>query len=142
MAIDLNSAISASSNAIGSASSAIGSAGRLGSALSSAFTSDNPISAIRSINLPEAGEAIGDITEAISSFGGDANADDWRVRLSLAKWVTFKKSPVLAPLKDAGGLIFPYTPSIKIASAANYDISRTTHTNYSMQSLKIVILAK
>jgi hypothetical protein len=136
MAIDLNSAISASSNAIGSASSAIGSAGRLGSALSSAFTSDNPISAIRSINLPEAGEAIGDITEAISSFGGDANADDWRVRLSLAKWVTFKKSPVLAPLKDAGGLIFPYTPSIKMSSSASYSGTSTTHTNYTMQSFK------
>jgi hypothetical protein len=136
MAIDLNSSIAASTNAIGAASSAIGSAGRLGGALSSAFSSDNPISAIRSINLPEAGEAIGDITEAISSFGGDANADDWRVRLSLAKWVSFKNSPVLSPLKDAGGLIFPYTPSIKITSSSNYESTRTTHTNYSMQSFK------
>ena len=136
MAIGLNSAIASSTNAIGAASSAIGTAGRLGSALSSAFSSDNPISAIRSINLPEAGEAIGDITEALSSFGGDANADDWRVRLSLAKWVSFKNSPVLSPLKDAGGLIFPYTPSIKMSSSANYEGLRTTHSNYSMQSFK------
>lgn len=136
MAIDLNSTLGASANAIGAASSAIGSAGRLGGALSSAFTSDDPISAIRSINLPEAGEAIGDITEALSSFGGDANADDWRVRLSLARWVSFKNSPVLSPLKDAGGLVFPYTPSIKIASSASYNGTSTTHTNYTMQAYK------
>lgn len=136
MGLDLNSSIIASSNAIGAASSAIGTAGRLGSALSSAINSDNPISAIRSINLPAAGEAIGDITEAISSFGGDANADDWRVRLSLAKWVSFKNSPVLTPLKDAGGLVFPYTPSIKIASSALYTPNNPTHSNYNFQSYK------
>lgn len=133
MAFDLNSSIGASANAIGAATNAIGTASRLSSALASA---SDPISAIRSINLPAAGEAIGDITEAISSFGGDANADDWRVRLSLAKWVSFKNSPVLAPLKDAGGLVFPYTPTIKISSGATYTATQTTHTNFNFNSFK------
>jgi len=43
---------------------------------------------------------------------------------------------VLQPLKDAGGLIFPYTPKITIASKANYGTIPTTHTNYTFQNFK------
>ena len=34
-------------------------------------------------------------------------------------WVSFASSPVLKPLQDAGGLIFPYTPSIGIGNSAH-----------------------
>ena len=114
-------------------------ASRLGSAISSGFNSEggnNIAGAIRSINLPAAGEAIGDIMGAISAFTEDTYANDWRVRLSLANWTSFKGSPVLQPLKDAGGLIFPYTPRINISSGATYSPIETVHSNYKFNAFK------
>jgi hypothetical protein len=126
-----------SQNLIGSVSQGVSVAGNLASALSSGYSdSGSVMSALRSINLPEAGEAIGDIVGAVSSFGGDAAANDWRVRLSVANWTSFKGSPVLKPLNDAGGLIFPYTPDITIKSSAKYNPITTTHTNYTFQAFQ------
>jgi hypothetical protein len=116
---------------------AINVANNLSSALKAGFADGgNVMGAIRSINLPEAGEAVGDLVSAVASFGGDANANDWRVRLSLPTWPAFRSSPVLSPLKDAGGLIFPYTPTITMASSAKYSAIDTTHTNYTFQAFK------
>ncbi len=65
--------------------------------------------------------------------------DDWRVRISLpssnivASWLfndMFGKSIVLLPLITAGGLVFPYTPSIDIQHSASYDDVPVTHQNY------------
>jgi hypothetical protein len=92
---------------------------------------------IRTIGLPTAGEAVGDIYSAVASFGGgDAPSNDWRVRLSLPKWPSFRTSPVLAPLKDSGGLIFPYTPAITINQQTNYTPMTPIHNNYSFQAYK------
>jgi len=128
----------ASQNLIGAATQGVNVASNLASALSTGYNSDpgGVMSALRSVNLPEAGEAIGDLVGAVSSFGGDAAANDWRVRLSLANWTAFKSSPVLKPLKDAGGLIFPYTPEISIQSAAKYSAIPTTHTNFNFQAFQ------
>ena len=135
---DLMQTVASSENLIGAASRGVNAASNLASALSTGYNQDpgGVMSAIRAVNLPEAGEAIGDIASAVSSFGGDANPADWRVRLSLANWTSFKGSPVLKPLKDAGGLIFPYTPSINIVSSATYSKVETTHTNYTFQAFK------
>jgi hypothetical protein len=92
------------------------------------------MSALRSSALPAAGEAIGDIMSAVASFGGDANENDWRVRLSMANWSSFRSSPVLKPLKEAGGLIFPYTPQITIASGAKYTNASVIHSNYNFNA--------
>jgi hypothetical protein len=124
----------ASQNLIGAVGQGVNVASNLAGAISS--SEGGFMSAIRSVNLPEAGEAIGDIIGAVSSFGGDAAANDWRVRLSLANWTAFKTSPVLKPLKDAGGLIFPYTPDINISSSATYSKIQTTHTNYTFQAFQ------
>jgi hypothetical protein len=86
--------------------------------------------------LTAGAEAVGDILSAVSTFGGDANANDWRVRLSLANWSSFKTSPVLTPLKDAGGLIFPYTPKISIHSGASYTPVSPVHSNYAFHAYK------
>jgi hypothetical protein len=135
MPLNLSQTLTASQNLIGSATSAINVGSNLASALSGPFNSPGDVaSAIRSIDLPAAGEAVGDILSAVASFGGDANSNDWRVRLSLANWTSFKSSPVLQPLKDAGGLIFPYTPEITIASSAKYTSIPTTHTNYTFHA--------
>jgi hypothetical protein len=129
--------IGASQNLIGAGASAVNTISNMGSAFSTALDSPGGLaSAIRGIDLPTAGEAIGDIESAVASFGGDANPEDWRVRLSLPNWPGFKKSPVLAPLKDAGGLIFPYTPSITMNSSAKYGAVPTVHTNYTFQAFQ------
>lgn len=132
----LASTLGKSANAIGAIGSAVGTASRLSSAISAGYNSGGIASAIRAINLPAAGEAIGDVLGAVAEFTDSDNANDWRVRLSMAKWTSFRGSPVLKPLKDAGGLIFPYTPKINIASKANYGQIQTVHTNYMFQNFK------
>lgn len=130
------SKISASQNLIGAGAQAVNIASNLKSAISAGYDSGGVMGAIRSVDLPAAGEAVGDIVSAVASFGGDANANDWRVRLSLPNWPAFRKSPVLTPLKDAGGLIFPYTPSITINSSAKYNTIDTVQTNYSFHAYR------
>lgn len=138
MAIDLGQNLSSNigyaQNAITTAGRSVNTAKNLGAALSTAYDSGGVMKAIRSINLPTAGEAVADIASAVASFGGDADSNDWRVRLSLSNWISFKTSPVLAPLNQAGGLIFPYTPEISISNNASYSPVKTTHSNNSFNA--------
>ena len=134
MAVNLISTLGAAQNAIGAVGGAINTASKLGDAISKGFEDGDVLSALRAIDLPSAGEAVGDLLSAVASFGGDANSNDWRVRLSLANWSSFRTSPVLAPLKDAGGLIFPYTPIISMSSKATYQPVTTTHSNYTFRA--------
>jgi hypothetical protein len=136
MALDFVQTLGASQNAIGAAVGAVNTASNLAAALSGPLASGDVLGAIRSIDLPAAGEAVGDIMSAVASFGGDANANDWRVRLSLANWTSFKSSPVLKPLKDAGGLIFPYTPTVTQSASINYEPISTVHSNNIMYAFK------
>jgi hypothetical protein len=133
---NLNTRIGATGASFSAATQAVGTASRLGAAISSGYASGNVVGAIRAINLPAGGEAVGDIFSAVASFGGDANANDWRVRLSLPTWPSFRTSPVLKPLKEAGGLVFPYTPMININSGANYTKEAVTHSNFAFQAFK------
>jgi hypothetical protein len=63
-----------------------------------------------------------------------AAAKDWRVRLALAPGATYlykaKDKGILAPLDKTDGVIFPYTPTINVVYAANYDAQSITHSNY------------
>jgi hypothetical protein len=128
---NLTSKVAAGAAVFGAASQAVNTAKNLGAALSNFDSSAAGVgSAIRSLNLPAGGEAIGDLVSAVSAFSGDSNANDWRVRLSLPNWSSFKSSPVLKPLKDAGGLVFPFTPTISIKSSANYSSESIVHTNF------------
>ena len=68
----------------------------------------------------------------ISNFN---SKEDWRVRLSLAsgaKDYLYKSSEpgILSPLAATNGVIFPYTPAVSVAYAAQYDPTTLTHTNY------------
>jgi hypothetical protein len=131
---NLSSNINAAQNAFNAIPNVVNTTKKLSAALDTAFSTGDVGSAIRSLNIPAGAEAVGDIVSAVASFGGDANSNDWRVRLSLANWSSFKTSPVLAPLAQAGGLIFPYTPNITINSSAKYSPIQTTHTNYTFQA--------
>jgi len=64
-----------------------------------------------------------------------AAASDWRVRLRLAPQSNYLYNdpacgPVLWPLRNTDGIIFPYTPSIDTAYKANYEAYDLTHSNY------------
>lgn len=60
--------------------------------------------------------------------------NDWRVRLSLspeANYLYRSGSPgILTPLQYTDGVLFPYTPTISINYAANYEASNIIHSNY------------
>lgn len=125
--------LSSSAFSVVGAASAVNTVANLGSALASG----NVASALRSINLPAAGAVGAALGVASAVFGGSSSSSsDWRVRLSMSSAASFKSSPVFAPLVSAGGLIFPYTPTIIINSAAKYAPIETIHTNYTFQSFK------
>jgi len=62
------------------------------------------------------------------------NNADWRVKLRLAPQADYLYAApapgILQPLKDQGGVIFPYTPAISTAYKANYSSYDLTHSNY------------
>lgn len=68
---------------------------------------------------------------------------DWRVRISLAKGSNYlynygdaalRDAGILEPLRDTGGVIFPYTPSISVSYNAKYDTQTITHSNYNIHN--------
>lgn len=128
------SSIGAASATFSSLAGAGNVASNLGSALSIAQSGGDFMSVLRAANLPAAGELIGGVMAAVSLFDSDNNSDDWRVRLSMPTWPAFSSSPVLKPLKDTGGLVFPYTPQINMSSTAKYSAVSPTHNNFDFQT--------
>jgi hypothetical protein len=59
---------------------------------------------------------------------GTGNNNDWRVRLSLPG--SFTGSPIMQPLIETNGLIWPYTPQIMIEHSASYSNISPIHNNY------------
>jgi hypothetical protein len=86
----------------------------------------NFMSNIRGANLQNPGQTS---SPASPQFQDTANPADWRVRLSIPTGSTWE-STLFLPLKKAGGLIFPYTPTITINHQANYVDQPITHQNY------------
>jgi hypothetical protein len=77
--------------------------------------------------------------ETYQEMAKQAEARDWRVRISLApsadylyKDQSIAEDPtaLLYPLIGTRGVIFPYVPSISVAYTANYESIDLTHTNY------------
>lgn len=64
-----------------------------------------------------------------------ATEEDWRVRISLADAATilYKENggnPLMNPLVETNGMIFPYTPTISVSHQASYGTQTLTHSNY------------
>jgi hypothetical protein len=64
-----------------------------------------------------------------------APEDDWRVRISMqpdtaALFYRNPNNPILYPLSNTNGVVFPYTPSVDINHKANYAPQGLTHSNY------------
>lgn len=122
--------------AINTANAAVGlvNAGTtIADALSNA-SADNIASILRGCVIPVGAEAIGNTISALASFSGEG--DDWRVRLSMPTWTSFRSSPALKPLMKAGGLVFPYTPQVTIDQSAKYSTVSPIHSNYSFQAFQ------
>lgn len=78
-------------------------------------------------NFPAGGEAGigGGIAQATMKTSMNR---DWRVRLSLPSQM--QGSDIISMLTNTGGLVFPYTPSINVIHAANYQPLDIVHSNY------------
>lgn len=112
-----------------------GSIGAIGAGISAAGNALNALSNLRSIDLPRAGEVVGDLMSAKAAFDDSTSSShDWRVRMSLPTWPGFRDSPVLTPLRDAGGMIFPYTPVVVIKSSAKYTPINPVHSNFTFHA--------
>jgi len=63
---------------------------------------------------------------------------DWRVRISLAPGADYlygaENAGILSPLKDTGGVIFPYTPTIQVNYTAKYDSQMPAHSNFNIHT--------
>lgn len=129
MAVTGSGVIQTAQAASGLVSSSVAAVGTAKSIISAISSADGFASTVRALDLPRAGEAVGDIYAATAAFSNGEGADEWRVRLSLPTWPSFRTSPVLKPLVDAGGLIFPYTPDISMSNRAKYASINTMHTN-------------
>lgn len=81
-----------------------------------------------------AGKLLAQRGEVLAAQTKQANNGDWRVRLSLAPGADYlynaTPSGILQPLKNTGGVIFPYTPKITTSYNANYTPTDLTHSNY------------
>ncbi len=109
---------------------AVGTVGRLAGALNNLSNPAEIISKLRSANLPIGGNAPGTVKSGGAQWSSADAEKDWRVRLSLPTDSNFLSSPVLQPLRAAGGMIFPYTPSVSIAASAGYNEDAIVHQNY------------
>jgi len=61
--------------------------------------------------------------------------EDWRVRISMqpttaALFYANPGNPMMYPLSQTSGVVFPYTPQITVTHAAKYGMQQLTHSNY------------
>jgi len=62
---------------------------------------------------------------------GSPMVDDWRVKLDLGKNnQQFYSAPIMTPLQDTGGVVFPYTPQLAVTHTATYTPTAITHANF------------
>jgi len=94
---------------------------------------NDAISSIRGGNIPRGGENLIAQGGTIKLSPGDKN--DWRVRID-CQWEIFGQNELFSILKKTGGVIWPYQPSITIATKANYTTQDITHGNYPFHSYK------
>jgi hypothetical protein len=93
---------------------------------------NNVLSLKRAANLPKGAEVFVPQGEAMQLTV--ANLDDWRVRIS-CEWSIFD-SLLFQQLKDTGGVVWPYMPSVTVSTKADYSPIAITHGNYAQYSYK------
>lgn len=105
---------------------------------------DNPSAARLAVSglVTGAQNALSDIAGRVFNFNFvNANGntidptEDWRVRISLqpgtaSLFYNNPNNPIMYPLSQTSGVVFPYTPSITINHRARYGATPLTHANY------------
>ena len=87
---------------------------------------NNILSLKRGANLPKGADVFSKNGEPIKLNVSSKN--DWRVRID-CQWNIFD-SPIFERLKLTGGVVWPYLPSITVATKAEYTPINTTQNNY------------
>lgn len=72
----------------------------------------------------------------IASVAPRGGGSDRRVIISAPSSSVVLKGGIVAPLKEIGGVLFPYTPTITMGHKANYDAPELIHTNYQMPTYR------
>lgn len=103
-----------------------------GQVSSAAGMLNNILSLKRAANLPKGAEAFSKNGEPIKLDVSSKN--DWRVRID-CQWNIFD-SPIFERLKLTGGVVWPYLPSITVATKAEYTSINTVHNNYTNYAYK------
>jgi hypothetical protein len=129
----VKSAVDQSSGTLGAIADGLNTVSKLSTIANNLSNPSKVLSTIRSFNLPKGGEAPSGSASGSAKWQGDTT-NDWRARLSILDSSFFDNAPILTPIKNAGGLIFPYTPSISIGSSVSYAEQTMTHSNYSFTS--------
>jgi hypothetical protein len=112
---------------------AIGAVGGFASAISSgAGQLNNVLSLFRGKNLPASGELFEQRGSFVELQSG--NAEDWRVRIN-CNFGLFGDN-AFSLLQETNGVVWPYNPSITIATKANYSAIDPVHSNYPFQAYK------
>jgi hypothetical protein len=124
--------ISGALNKLGGGNIAGGVMSQLSAVSAAAGVINNFLSMRRGANLPAGGElfAIDQSTLQLNS----ASKNDWRVRIN-CNWELFD-SPLFAMLKDTGGVVWPFTPTVNISTKANYTQIDAVHSNYPFNAYK------
>ncbi len=100
---------------------------------------NNILSIGRAKDIPKGAElfaAEGSATQISSSPG-----QDWRVKIRLNNDSTYDQifgpgNPLIGTIKNAGGVSWPYTPTVTLATKANYTSIETIHSNYPFYAYK------
>ena len=128
-------AIAGIGTAIGSLGTVIASiskAGSLGDAFgqlsAAAGQINNLLSLTRGKNIPSGGELFK--TTGSAALVTPVNSADWRVRIRAPIKELFPNNKLFEPLTATNGLIWPYLPTIKITTKANYQTVNPTHNNF------------
>lgn len=79
-------------------------------------------------------DAAAGVIDAVAKWKTGDNPNDWRVRLSIP--AEYGGSSVLQPLIEAGGMVFPYTPTVSIGNSASYSPIHPTHSNFAFNAYR------
>jgi len=94
---------------------------------------DDLLSLKRGKSVPKGAELFNPAGQGIKLEAADSN--DWRVRLN-ADWSIFPESELFNRLRNTGGVVWPYLPTVSISTSANYTQIDPVHNNYPFQSYK------
>jgi hypothetical protein len=107
---------------------------QLPSAAASTALGNNPDAEAEAEAVIQVGRQLAQKQAVLNAQKRIPNNSDWRVRLQLAPGATYLYNApapgILWPLRQTGGVVFPYTPKIELNYKADYESYALTHSNY------------